>query len=94
MLAQSRRYYRYVNKYGITPEEYEAKFLAQRGLCAICSRPERRTKRDGQPFALAVDHRHSDGLVRSLLCSTCNAQLAVLESPMRAAYEAYLAGWM
>jgi len=36
----------------------------QDGLCAVCLR-------DG---VLVVDHDHSTGLIRGLLCSTCNGK--------------------
>jgi hypothetical protein len=50
-------------KYGITPEQYDAMFAAQEGLCALCRRAE----------ATRVDHDHETGVVRSLLCHPCNA---------------------
>lgn len=62
--------------YGITPTEYRALFEAQQGKCAICGRPETsiddRTK---QVKYLHVDHCHTTGKVRSLLCAECNAAL-------------------
>lgn len=39
----------------------------QEAKCAICNRHESKFKR-----RLSVDHRHSDGLVRGLLCFYCN----------------------
>jgi hypothetical protein len=51
--------------YGITLEEYELLFLYQDGHCALC--PAVPTIR-----ALAVDHDHDTGEIRSLLCLRCN----------------------
>lgn len=52
--------------YGITPEDYEAMFDAQKGLCAICGNPEQAGKQ------LSVDHDHTQNKVRGLLCANCN----------------------
>lgn len=49
-------------KYGITIDQLEAKIKSQDGKCAICN-----NKR-----VLVVDHDHSTGQVRDLLCSKCN----------------------
>jgi len=52
--------------YGITLEEYNERLEFQGGVCAICKCPP--TGR----FQLAVDHCHSTGMIRGLLCSFCN----------------------
>lgn len=70
-------------KFGLSPEAYAAMHEAQGGCCAIC-REDRK---------LVVDHNHSTGAVRSLLCSPCNTAIGLLkEDPklMRAAIK-YLA---
>ena len=54
-------------KYGISIEEYESLKLKQNNLCAICN------KKDTQP--LSVDHDHSTGEIRGLLCNRCNQGL-------------------
>ena len=54
--------------YGITGDDYEALLRRQGGKCAIC-RARPRSKR------LAVDHNHTTGAVRGLLCSRCNHDL-------------------
>lgn len=51
--------------------------LAQRGVCAICHRPETATLL-GKPTRLRVDHDHKDGHIRGLLCNKCNAGIAQL----------------
>ncbi|CCF85406.1 endonuclease VII domain-containing protein [Nitrolancea hollandica] len=59
-------------KYGITPDEYKALLVEQRGGCAICGQP---------PIdkALAVDHDHETGTVRGLLCAPCNKGIGLLK---------------
>ena len=55
--------------YGLTAEEYKAVWTYQGGVCAGCGRATGATRK------LSVDHRHSDGLVRMLLCRVCNNYL-------------------
>jgi len=54
-------------KYGVDLVGYEAMFKAQRGACAICGKSQSR--------ALNIDHDHTTGEVRGLLCSSCNRAL-------------------
>lgn len=76
-------------RYGITREEWETRFEAQNGTCAICDQPCSTGHR------LVVDHNHETGQVRGLLCKACNFQLGVLEKiEWREAAEAYLAYWI
>lgn len=51
----------------------------QAGACAMCS---------AQPERLLVDHCHRDGLVRGLLCTSCNTAEGLGSSPVFAAYRA------
>lgn len=49
----------------------------QDGRCAICREPEtERDPRKGTLKKLAVDHCHTTGAVRGLLCSACNKILS------------------
>ena len=57
------------SKYNLTPEEYQSMVVAQFGLCAICGNSPKNGK------ALYVDHCHKSGLVRALLCASCNSFL-------------------
>jgi hypothetical protein len=62
-------------KYG-TIEQYDAMLEAQGGGCCICRRPPR------EDISLHVDHDHSTGKVRGILCFRCNNALADFqESP-------------
>ncbi len=65
-----------VKRYGITLEEYEQMFAAQKGVCAICKNPETKLDiRHGTIKQLAVDHCHNSKKVRGLLCQRCNIGL-------------------
>lgn len=46
----------------------------QNHVCAICSRPETR----GKTKYLSVDHCHTTGKVRGLLCAKCNTVLGYM----------------
>lgn len=62
-----------LKKYGITIEEYDAMLDRQGGLCAICRGPETAIDgRTGVVRRLHIDHCHSTGRVRGLLCHGCN----------------------
>jgi len=58
--------------FGITLEDFEAMLAAQGGGCAICGRPA------PEGTSLHVDHDHETGVVRGLLCFTCNGALGML----------------
>ena len=55
--------------FGITWDDYAAMLSAQGGVCAICKNPCKSGRR------LAIDHDHSTGKVRALLCGGCNTGL-------------------
>lgn len=85
-----------IRKFGITPERYDEMLQEQGGVCAICKNPERRHgKTPGTPMSLAVDHCHTDGHVRDLLCFRCNSVIGAIEESreMLGAIGAYLDRW-
>lgn len=54
--------------YGITLDDYRAMYSAQNGRCEICGDHKPDNGKDG----LVVDHCHTIGTVRALLCTHCN----------------------
>jgi hypothetical protein len=55
--------------YGIDLAQMEAMFVSQGGRCGICKREFEKRK------DVHIDHNHSTGNVRSLLCYQCNLML-------------------
>ncbi len=55
-------------KYGLTIAQYEGMLAAQKGICPIC-------KSDMNPPN--IDHNHTTGEVRGLLCTVCNQGLGL-----------------
>ena len=56
-------------KYGITLSDYDEMFRSQKGKCAVCGIEHSGGKR------FDVDHCHSTGVVRGLLCTNCNRMI-------------------
>lgn len=61
-------------EYGLTIQEYEAIREKQRDCCLICNKSEEQIG-----VRLNVDHNHSTGKVRGLLCPKCNKAIGLLE---------------
>ncbi|MGE3341519.1 MAG: endonuclease VII domain-containing protein [Candidatus Altimarinota bacterium] len=55
--------------YRLTPEDYQFLLEKQNGVCAICLQPS------SDDRSLAVDHCHTTGKVRGLLCMRHNLLL-------------------
>lgn len=71
--ANERAHDRYVQKtYGLEAGEYARLLAEQDGRCAICMKRAVRRR-------LAVDHDHTTGRVRGLLCYFCNKYLGIWE---------------
>lgn len=64
---------RLLRLFGISSKEYDDLLKEQNNVCAICGKPEsivhRKTK---EVMRLSVDHCHSTGKIRGLLCAKCN----------------------
>jgi len=70
---KARRKYQYRTRYGITAQDYDAMSAAQDGKCAICA------KQYPNGMRLDVDHCHTTGEVRGLLCRGCNTAIGKLK---------------
>jgi hypothetical protein len=68
--AETKRKHQFKTRYGITVEQWDEMFLSQGGVCAICKQEMRRP---------CVDHSHTTGDVRGLLCHPCNVKLYAVE---------------
>lgn len=69
--------------FGITIADYEEMSSRQGDVCACCGEPET-TRRHGHQLCLAVDHCHTTGAIRGLLCGNCNQGLGLFkDSPDR-----------
>jgi len=66
-LPRQNSYLKYVH--GITLEEYNNLLGKQGGVCALCGNINR------HGVALHVDHDHTTGEIRGLLCFCCNSAL-------------------
>lgn len=62
-----------VKKFGISVDEYNTMVHNQNNSCAICNKPKELF--DGRGNNFHIDHCHSSGKVRGLLCSNCNTGL-------------------
>ena len=69
-----QRNYDLQRHYGITLDDYNRMFAEQNGCCAICSIHQSELKK-----AFAVDHCHTTGKVRGLLCFKCNTALGLFK---------------
>jgi nitrate/TMAO reductase-like tetraheme cytochrome c subunit len=81
----SKRNYYLKRKYGITEKQYDEMLTSQNFGCAICKSKE---TKDERSFRLVVDHCHTTGKVRGLLCSACNKGIGMFEDSKEALMEA------
>lgn len=70
-----KRNYDLYKRYGLEREKLETMLHNQNGGCAICSTPIVLKGRG----KFAVDHDHSNGAIRGILCTRCNFIVGVVE---------------
>jgi hypothetical protein len=64
---------------------YLARMEAQGGVCAVCGKAETAKDPAGRIKRLAIDHDHTTGRTRGLLCQRCNTALGLLGDDWRRA---------
>lgn len=64
--------------YKLTLDEYQRMHDEQKGLCKICQ-TEGFLLKECHSLKLVVDHCHTKGNVRGLLCHNCNRALGLLK---------------
>ena len=60
-------------RYGISPEEYEELLDEQLNCCACCGSSDPKRK-----AGFVIDHDHETGIIRGLLCHSCNIGIGLL----------------
>lgn len=73
-----------LNNYGLSLEDYVNMVEAQNGQCLICHTTDpakggRKSGRGGGMKYFCVDHNHTTGKVRGLLCYSCNRIVGMIE---------------
>lgn len=81
-------------KYGITAEQLDAMIAKQNRRCGICDAEFVMGAGNDNPRQMHVDHCHTTGVVRGLLCRDCNLGLGRFKDSPRSLARAirYLAG--
>lgn len=79
-LSLDEKWERWLKKtWGLTKDDYAGMLARQGGVCAICRQPERPGS-DGRLVRLSVDHCHTTGAIRGLLCRTYNTAVGLYEN--------------
>ena len=65
---------RKLKKYNLTIEQYNEMFEKQNGCCAICDKHQSELTQ-----ILGIDHNHTTGDVRGLLCTQCNSAIGMVK---------------
>lgn len=66
--------------FGLTAQGYVNMLEAQKGRCLICEKVETVTNGpSGKLRDMAIDHCHTTGKIRGLLCSACNTGIGLLQ---------------
>jgi hypothetical protein len=78
------RWHSLKKKYGLSIGEYNQMVAKQNNSCAICQQPRSAFKNN-----LVVDHCHSSGKIRGLLCDPCNVYLGHYENRVKTGWKMF-----
>lgn len=70
-------------KYGINNLDFNEIMDRQKGVCAICLKPETMKHQNGKIKESSVDHDHKTGKTRGLLCTKCNVAIGLMNDDSR-----------
>src|SRR5215469_16951780 len=65
--------------YGMSQQDYDKLFQEQSGHCAICGCDPRPRKNGNGVPVFVVEHNHSTGAIRGLVCQRCNTFIGSIE---------------
>lgn len=71
--------YNLKTNYGLSIEDYNILYNNQSGCCAICSTPLENIFLGIEGSRSSLDHCHSTGINRQLLCMSCNTGLGAFK---------------
>ena len=78
---KNRRWYNSLKfKYDLSPTDFWAMWKHQKGRCAICNTIMIIGKFPVVSNSMTVDHNHTDGTIRGLLCNNCNKASGIVET--------------
>lgn len=72
------REYRLKRVYGITQVDFETMLIRQNKLCANCAEV---LENKSMGKSICIDHNHTTGRVRGILCHKCNSMSGAIERP-------------
>jgi hypothetical protein len=77
-LKKEKREYSLKKRYKLSPEKYQELLSSFNGRCPVCSVEFSKDRKSSRyPH---VDHCHSTGVVRGILCTSCNAAEGLLDT--------------
>ena len=86
-----QRQWTMLKKYNLNLLDFETLWLAFKGKCGICNRDLTiPANTQGQQLSAAcIDHNHTTGNLRGLLCNGCNKGIGLLKDNKEIVYLAY-----
>jgi hypothetical protein len=73
------RNYLLKNTFNVTLEEYNRMLKLQNNVCGICEKSETTKNKNNVIYSLSIDHCHTTGQIRGLLCRKCNSGLGMFK---------------